>query len=68
MDGNKRGFGSVRVVVTIGETTWNTSIFPDTANESFALPIKKQVRVREGIDEGDVVEVHLELVDAPADR
>ena len=36
-----RGFGSVRVVVTIGATTWSTSIFPDTKAGSYVLPIKK---------------------------
>ena len=27
--GPREGFGSVRVVVTIGSTTWRTSLFPD---------------------------------------
>jgi hypothetical protein len=59
--GPRRGFGSVRVAATIGETTWNTSIFPDRESESFLLPVKRQVRAAEGVAEGDTVEVVLEL-------
>ena len=60
---SRRGFGSVRVEVTVGSTTWNTSIFPDTKSESFVLPVKKAVRLAEGLDEGADVAVHLTLVD-----
>lgn len=59
----RRGFGSVRVEVTVGSTTWNTSIFPDTRSESFVLPVKKAVRLTEGLDEGTAVAVRLTLVD-----
>ncbi len=58
-----RGFGSVRVVVTIGATTWSTSIFPDTKAGSYVLPIKKPVRVSEQLTAGELVDVRLELVD-----
>ena len=58
-----RGFGSVRVEVTIGNTTWNTSLFPDAKAESYVLPIKKLVRTVERLEAGKVVEVSLELVD-----
>lgn len=51
--GVPRGFGSVRVRVSIGETVWSTSVFPDKHSGSFILPLKKDVREREGIDEGD---------------
>jgi hypothetical protein len=61
--GARRGFGSVRVTATIGSTTWDTSIFPDTSAESFVLPVKKQVRVREDVREGETVEVALQLAD-----
>lgn len=61
--GTRRGFGSVRVTVTIGSTTWDTSIFPDAASESFVLPVKKQVRTRERVGDGDTVEVTLQLAD-----
>ena len=56
-----RGFGSVRVEVTIGGTTWRTSIFPST--DTYVLPVKKSVRTAEHLEIGDTVAVHLRLVD-----
>lgn len=65
-EGERRGFGSVRVEVTIGSSTWRTSIFPATSAESYVLPVKKPVRTAEGIEDGDGVDVVLELVDRPS--
>ncbi len=62
-EGRQRGFGSVRVRVTVGATTWATSIFPDTKAGSFVLPVKKAVRSAEGLADGDPVAVDLELLD-----
>jgi hypothetical protein len=59
----RRGFGSVRVEVTVGSTTWNTSIFPDTKSESCVLPVKQAVRAAEDLDDGAPVDVRLSLVD-----
>ena len=59
---SRRGFGSVRVGVTIGATRWNTSIFPE-ATGSYALPVKKQVRAAEHLATGDEVNVRIELLD-----
>jgi hypothetical protein len=61
-EGTRRGFGSVRVEVTVGASTWRTSVFPDKASGSFLLPVKRQVRDREQIDDGDVLDVRLEVV------
>lgn len=58
----KRGWGSLRVTVTIGQTHWVTSIFPDKKSSSYLLPIKAEVRKKEGIKEGEVVELWLEIV------
>lgn len=55
----KPGFGSVRVDVTIGETRWKTSLFPDSKAGSYVLPIKREVRRREHLDAGDEVTVTL---------
>ncbi len=59
--GQRRGFGSVRVRVTVGGTTWSTSVFPDSKRDAYLLPVKKDVRVREGLEEGDEVAVALQL-------
>lgn len=59
----RRGFGSIRVLVRIGGSEWSTSLFPDTKRGTFLLPIKKQVRTRESLDEGDMVDVALETLD-----
>lgn len=57
-----RGFGSVRVQVTIGATTWSTSLFPDTKRQAYLLPVKKDVRRREGITAGSDVCVALTVL------
>ena len=58
-----RGFGSVRVEVTVGATTWRTSVFPDASRGSYVLPIKKAVRHAEDLDDGDDVTVTLRVLD-----
>jgi hypothetical protein len=62
-DGPRRGFGAVRVQVTVGGSKWKTSIFPDSKRGSYVLPVKKAVRKAEGLDEGDVAKVTVELID-----
>lgn len=58
-----RGFGSVRVEVTVGGTTWRTSVFPDAASGCFVLPVKKAVRLAEDLEEGEPVDVELEVLE-----
>ena len=50
--GPPRGFGSVRVEVTVGSTTWRTSVFPDKVR-GYVLPVKKAVRRAESLEVGD---------------
>ena len=61
-DGRRRGFGSVRVQVTVGATTWSTSVFPDAKRGAYLLPVKKDVRRREQLEVGDRLTVTLEVV------
>ena len=58
---NRRGFGSVPVSVTIGETNWDTSIFPDSKSGTFILPVKAKVRKDEDIEAGETVEFEIEV-------
>jgi hypothetical protein len=59
--GEPAGFGSVRVHVRIGETVWATSVFPEKGSGSYVLPVKKPVREKEGIEDGDRVTVRLDV-------
>jgi hypothetical protein len=58
-----RGFGSVRVRVTIGHSTWTTSMFPGVSGGSYALPVKASVRRAEGLAPGATVAVSVELLE-----
>jgi len=60
--GPRAGFGSVRVRVTVGESTWDTSVFPSKEHAAFILPIKKAVRLAESWHEGDSTTVTLEVL------
>ena len=51
----KKAWGSLPVQVTIGKTTWNTSIFPDTKSGTYLLPVKAIVRRKESLEAGDLV-------------
>ena len=51
------GWGVIPVEVTIGRTTWRTSLFPK--DEGYLVPIKDAVRKAEGLAPGDIAEVRL---------
>ena len=56
-----RGFGSVPVEVVVGDTVWQTSIFPDKYSKSYLLPLKAAVRKKEGIQVDEEIEVKMRL-------
>lgn len=58
-----RGFGSVRVRATVGNSTWLTSIFPEGKGKSYVLPVKKAIRVAESVEVHELVVVTLELLE-----
>lgn len=57
----RRGWGSVRVKATIGETSWSTSIFPESKSRAYVLPVKAEVRRAERLVVGEPVDVVLSL-------
>lgn len=58
----RRGFGSVRVIASVGDSEWNTSIFPDKSTGTYVLPLKKSVRDAAGLVDGGAVVVRLEVL------
>jgi hypothetical protein len=59
--GKRRGFGSVKVTARIGGSRWQTSLFPQKTGGWF-LPVKKPIRLAEGLDFGDDIAGELELL------
>ena len=57
-------FGSVRVEVAVGATSWTTSLFPDTRSGTYLLPVKKAVRAAEDLSDGSEVTVHLTVLES----
>ncbi|HZM74903.1 MAG TPA: DUF1905 domain-containing protein [Candidatus Limnocylindrales bacterium] len=62
-EGPRRGFGSVPVRVTVGGSSWKTSIFPDAGKGCYVLPIKRAVRQAEGLETGDIATVTVKIID-----
>ncbi len=57
----KRGWGAVKVKATIGQTSWETSIFPHKESNAYILPIKAAVRKAEQVEVNREVAVDLQI-------
>ncbi|MBV7266229.1 DUF1905 domain-containing protein [Erythrobacter sp. WH131] len=60
--GKRRGFGSVKVRVRVGETEWKSSVFPQKQQCEWVLLISKKVMQQENLAEGNPVKLKLELL------
>ena len=58
----QRGWNSLPVEVTLGKTVWRTSIFFDKKSESYILPLKAEVRKKEGVYQGDKIAYSIEIL------
>jgi hypothetical protein len=58
----QRGFGAVPVRARIGATVWRTSVFPQSADGPFVLPVKRSVRDANALAPGDEATVSVEVV------
>lgn len=59
--GQRRGFGSVKCCVTIGNTTFETSMFPASSENTYLIPIKKSVRIKEGLSTEYDIELEIDV-------
>lgn len=58
----RRGFGAVKVEVTVGGSTWRTSVFPSKRDATFVLPVKKVILKAESLAVGETVRFSLRTV------
>jgi hypothetical protein len=57
----KKGWGSIPVRVTAGTTTWETSIFPDQKSQTYLLPMKREIRMKEKMLDGKKITLSLRI-------
>ncbi len=50
--GKTAAWGSLRITAKIGETEWQTSLFPDSKSGCYLLPVKAAVRRAEKLGDG----------------
>jgi len=54
----KAGFGFIPVQAKLGKSVWDTAIFP-SKDKTYLLAIKGSIRKKEGVLEGETVDVQL---------
>ena len=57
-----RGWGSLRVNVTLGKSQWKTSVFPDKKANAYVLPLKADIRAKEGVKAGKTISFSLHIL------
>lgn len=58
----RRGFGSIKVEVELGESVWKTSIFPQSSTGCYMLPLKASVRQKEKINDDSEISFLLRVL------
>lgn len=54
-----RGWRSLPLDVTVGNTRWKTSMFWDTKEDAYILPLKAEVRKKENVRTGDSISMRI---------
>ncbi|MEO0979557.1 MAG: DUF1905 domain-containing protein [Pseudomonadota bacterium] len=62
-DRKTKSWGMIKVKVTLGSSTWRTTIWPDKSSGSFLLPVNAAVRKAEKVAVGDRVEVNMTVLE-----
>ena len=55
--GRRRGFGSVKVTASIGDTSWKSSVFPQDKQSEWILLVSKKVMKAQDLAPGDEIAV-----------
>lgn len=53
----EEGWGRLKAVAKIGTTEWKTAIWFDSKNETYLLPLKAEIRKKENIEAGKLIDV-----------
>jgi hypothetical protein len=56
------GKGMIKIIASAGKSFWDTSLFPHTRDRTYLICIKKIIRQKEGIYEGDIVSLKFRIL------
>ncbi len=56
------GAGFIKIKASIGKSIWTTALFPYKTQEIYLLSIKKQIRKKEGVFQGDHLNIVFEIL------
>ena len=57
----RRGFGSLSLAAKVNKTIWKKPIFYSSQSEQYMLPLKAEVRRKEDIREGELIDLELKI-------
>jgi hypothetical protein len=58
---SEEGWGRLKTTAQIGKTIWKTAIWFDTKAQSYLLPLKAEIRKKEAIALGALLNIKLQL-------
>jgi len=61
LSGEEEGWGRLKARAQIGNSSWETAIWYDTKHGTYLLALKTEIRRKENISAGKVVEVRVAL-------
>jgi hypothetical protein len=53
----EEGWGRLKAIAQIGNSQWKTAIWFDSKNETYLLPLKSEIRKKEGVEVDKQVDV-----------
>jgi hypothetical protein len=62
---DEEGWGRLKTQVSLGDTTWNTSIWFDSKLDTYVLPIKADIRKKERIRRESKIQATLYFTEQP---
>lgn len=53
----EQGWGRLKITAQTGKSKWATAIWFDTRRRTYLLPLKKEIRVKEGINDSETLKM-----------
>jgi len=57
----EQGWGRLKVSAQTGMSTWTTSVWFDTKRQTYLLPVKAEIRIKEKINEGSSMKITIRI-------